>query len=75
MGTADVTFFDHDGNGFAELTGWASASLDTTTNPSAVVTWFPVQDLSRGGGVNPSSNTSSLLRLNNRGVCEVCHNK
>jgi hypothetical protein len=24
LGTADVTFFDHDGNGFAELTGWVS---------------------------------------------------
>jgi hypothetical protein len=64
------------------MTGWASASY--TTSAGAVVQWLPVQDASRNGGVGPSGKiagigtsvgTSSLLRLKNRGVCEVCHNK
>jgi hypothetical protein len=64
------------------MTGWASASL--VTSASAVTSWFPTPDPARGGGVNPSGfntqnglgkGTSSLLRLDNRGVCEVCHNK
>lgn len=70
------------------MTGWASASYDTTVNASAPVTWFPVPDPNRLGGVNPSgystavaaagfptAGTSSLLRADNRGVCEMCHNK
>lgn len=68
------------------MTGWASASY-VTTAASVPVTWYPVIDPTRGGGVNPSgysslvnssltsTGTSSLLRLDNRGVCEVCHNK
>jgi hypothetical protein len=64
------------------MTGWASASY--VTSASATTSWYPVPDAARGGGVNPSGfntqnglgkGTSSLLRLDNRGVCEVCHNK
>jgi predicted CXXCH cytochrome family protein len=48
----------------ASMTGWAQASL----NASA----YPVRDNS--GGVDPN-HTSALLRADNRGVCERCHNK
>ncbi len=48
----------------AQMSGWASASLNAAG--------YPVRDSS--GGVSPN-NTSALLRVNNRGVCERCHNK
>ncbi len=44
-------------------------------NASAVVTWYPVPSASAGpSGVNPNF-SSALLRADNRGVCERCHNK
>lgn len=55
----------------ADMTGWAEASYDTS--PSALVTWYPRLDPG-AGGVQPNY-TSALLRVDNRGVCERCHNK
>lgn len=55
------------------MTGWAEARY--VTNASAVVTWYPerlVQPIQ--SGVNPNF-SSAILRTNNRGVCERCHNK
>jgi len=52
----------------ATMEGWASASLDSTNGTD----WYPVMD--SDGGVDPN-NTSALLRTDNRGVCERCHNK
>jgi len=55
------------------MTGWAVSSL--ANNPSAVVTWYPTMATAVGpSGVNPNF-SSSLLRADNRGVCERCHNK
>ncbi|TLM80591.1 MAG: hypothetical protein FDZ70_00110 [Actinobacteria bacterium] len=62
------------------MTGWADSSL--MTSPTASVTWYPELDNGRadgglegnGDGVNPTFD-SALLRANNRGVCERCHNK
>lgn len=65
-----------------EMTGWAAASL--TTNPDGSV--IPVRDAIPGvspdkdgtPGIigDPAMNGSSaLLRADNRGVCERCHNK
>ncbi len=51
------------------MTGWASATL---SNGGAVPVGYPVRDFS--GGVNPN-HSSALLRVDNRGVCERCHNK
>ena len=54
-------------------TGWAVAQIKN--NPSAVVTWYPVMaQAAVPSGVNPNF-SSSLLRADNRGVCERCHNK
>jgi len=50
------------------MTGWASAHIDTTNGTD----WFPVRDAS--GGVDPVFD-SALLRADDRGVCERCHNK
>ncbi len=57
------------------MTGWAESSL-ITTDSSAVVTWFPVLDAPGAAvtGVDPTK-SSALLRADNRGVCERCHNK
>lgn len=55
----------------AVMTGWANARLKN--NPTAVVTWT-VEPTTTLGGVNPNF-TSALLRADNRGVCERCHNK
>ena len=56
-----------------DMTGWAEASY--ITNASAVVTWYPRSSRSPPtSGVNPNF-SSALLRTNNRGVCERCHNK
>lgn len=55
------------------MTGWAESSL--VTSATAVVTWYPepiAQNVQ--SGVNPAF-SSSLLRADNRGVCERCHNK
>ena len=61
-----------------EMTGWAAAHLETNT----AGTYIPVRDSIPG--VDPdkgeydnqdNKGTSALLRANNRGVCERCHNK
>lgn len=55
----------------ADMTGWAEASLDSTNGTD----WYPVRDAQPTvGGVDPN-HTSALLRVDNRGVCERCHNK
>lgn len=55
------------------MDGWAVSSL--ANNASAVVTWYPVMATSAvPSGVNPNF-SSALLRTDNRGVCERCHNK
>jgi predicted CXXCH cytochrome family protein len=53
----------------ADMTGWAAASL--TLNADNIV--VPVQD--GVPGVSPDKGGSALLRADNRGVCERCHNK
>lgn len=62
----------------ADMTGWAAASLTTNT----AGTWIPVLD--GVPGVNPAKQvaggsaavgSSALLRTDNRGVCQRCHNK
>jgi predicted CXXCH cytochrome family protein len=52
-----------------DMSGWAAATL--AQNASG--TWAPVRD--GVPGVMPTKNTSNLLRADNRGVCERCHNK
>jgi len=61
-----------------EMTGWAAAHLSTNT----AGIYIPVRDTIPG--VDPdkgvyngliNQGTSSLLRADNRGVCERCHNK
>jgi predicted CXXCH cytochrome family protein len=59
-----------------EMTGWASAHLETNT----AGIYIPVRDGVPGvdpakGTLSNPTGTSSLLRANNRGVCERCHNK
>jgi predicted CXXCH cytochrome family protein len=62
----------------ATMSGWAAGGITTVTisgNPTA----GPFQDATYEG-VQPTFNgstkgTSALLRYNNRGVCERCHNK
>lgn len=62
--------------------GWARAHLETNTSD----VWIPVRDAITG--VNPDkvgapglvgdpaiTGSSALLRINDRGVCERCHNK
>jgi len=57
----------------AAMEGWAVSSL--ANNASGVVTWYPVMASAVGSsGVNPNF-SSALLRADNRGVCERCHNK
>ncbi len=55
-----------------EMTGWASAVMTLTPNGFAPekVSTVPAAE----AGVNPNF-SSSLLRADNRGVCERCHNK
>ena len=54
----------------AAMSGWAEATIEQ--NPITGI-WGPV--LAPGnGGVEPT-NDSALLRFDNRGVCEHCHNK
>lgn len=60
----------------SQMTGWAASHLESTT-----AGWIPVMD--GVAGVNPakagvglaSVEGSALLRTDNRGVCERCHNK
>jgi len=61
-----------------EMTGWAAAHLETNT----AGTYIPVRDSIPGvdpdkGSYNNVNDqgTSALLRADNRGVCERCHNK
>ena len=61
-----------------DMTGWAAAHLETNT----AGTYIPVRDSIPGvdpdkGEFNNLDNqgTSALLRADNRGVCERCHNK
>jgi len=61
-----------------DMTGWAAAHM----SQNASMTYIPMQDTIPGvdpdkGSYNGLNNqgTSSLLRANNRGVCERCHNK
>ena len=57
----------------AAMSGWAVSSLQN--NASAVSTWYPVKSVATvPSGVNPNF-SSALLRTDNRGVCERCHNK
>lgn len=52
------------------MTGWAEATI--AQNPDTGI-WGPVMVPGRGG-VEPTTD-SALLRVDNRGVCERCHNK
>jgi len=56
----------------ADMTGYAEASLETTDGG---YNWYPVRlTQPTTSGVDPTF-TSALLRTDNRGVCERCHNK
>lgn len=56
----------------AKMTGFAATSLDSFGVPKTVLgTTAALADTS---GVNPTFD-AALLRYNNRGVCERCHNK
>lgn len=60
----------------AVMTGWANSRL-VYNGASAVNTWSvePTTALAGGqAGVNPNA-SAALLRADNRGVCERCHNK
>jgi len=74
--------FAHGSN--ASMSGWAAAHLETNT----AGTWGPVKDtvagvdpdkadvLAIGTPPNtPIAGSSALLRVDNRGVCERCHDK
>ena len=54
----------------ATMSGWAESHADTR---SVVPTWTVVRTPG-SGGVDPTFD-SALLRVDNRGVCERCHNK
>jgi hypothetical protein len=55
----------------SDMTGWSEASLQTTDGTN----WYPVRsNQPTVSGVNPSF-SSALLRTDDRGVCERCHNK
>ncbi len=54
----------------AKMAGWAEAHADTR---SVDPTWTVVRTPG-SGGVDPTFD-SALLRVDNRGVCERCHNK
>ena len=64
-----------------QMTGWAAAHLETSVVGTHTV-YVPVRDGIAGvdpdkgsyGGVN-NQGSSALLRADNRGVCERCHNK
>jgi len=56
----------------AVMTGWANSRL--THDVSAVNTWSVEPVSVSPAGVNPNA-SAALLRADNRGVCERCHNK
>lgn len=58
----------------ATMNGWANSEL--TYDAARTVAWVPQlrTTASPNQGVNPNF-SSSLLRTDNRGVCERCHNK
>ncbi|MEI8081411.1 MAG: cytochrome c3 family protein, partial [Actinomycetes bacterium] len=63
------------------MTGWAAAHLELGTGPNAAI-YQPVKDGITGvspdkgvWGASMNQGTSALLRADNRGVCERCHNK
>lgn len=57
----------------AQMSGWAVSSLNTSA--SKVPSWYPEKVLATvPSGVNPNF-SSAMLRSDNRGVCERCHNK
>lgn len=56
----------------ATMTGWADAALDTDNGGNVVIEGPNTNTGS--DGVSPS-NDGALLRADNRGVCERCHNK
>jgi len=62
-----------------DMTGWASAHLGTAsvTVTSPVTVYAPIRDNVMGvdPGKTNTVGTSSLLRADNRGVCERCQNK
>jgi hypothetical protein len=64
----------------ATMSGWAVAKLTTNTAGDKVPQMLPsgetslVASLANPLGVNPAF-SQSLLRYDNRGVCERCHNK
>ncbi|HEY5484689.1 MAG TPA: cytochrome c3 family protein [Propionibacteriaceae bacterium] len=56
----------------AKMSGWAATSLNASGTPNVVAgTTNPAVDAS---GTNPTFD-AALLRYDNRGVCERCHNK
>jgi len=55
--------------GPAEMTGWSNAVLEEVNG-----VWVPVTN-DTTMGVQPARGGSSLLRANDRGVCQRCHNK
>lgn len=64
----------------ATMSGWAASDLRLVgaAGPANAPTYMPVLD--GIAGVDPDKGTtpagsSALLRANNRGVCEICHNK
>ena len=54
----------------ASMEGWAEATIELNAGTGI---WGPVLAPGRGG-VEPLTD-SALLRFDNRGVCERCHNK
>ena len=61
----------------ADMSGWAVAGLDREVGGDIVpVPLAEVEDTADGGtdGVNPNF-SEALLRIDNRGVCQACHNK
>ncbi len=86
IGGTNTLPLDHDASEAGGITNQSSDWIECLTchaahGSSAVMTGFanvvdstnPQKDTG-GGGVAPTDH-SALLRLNNRGVCEVCHNK
>lgn len=58
----------------ASMSGWAESSLTYNATPADGAPEWSVELDDGSGGVNPNK-SSALLRLDNRGVCERCHNK
>lgn len=61
----------------ATMSGWANSRITYNNPATSVNTWSvePTTALAGGqAGVNPNV-SSALLRADNRGVCERCHNK